>query len=207
LPPGATIISGIGTDSITLNFSDNSISGDIAVYGNNFCGNGTPSMAVITVNPIPITPAITENGDTLSSNAPIGNQWFYNGILLLNDTNQIYFVSPWLSGYYWTQVTLNDCVSDTSNHIYCSPTGFNNKKKSGLTLYPNPVTTNLIIGITNVYGTIKFIEIYNTGGEKIFETQTDQDRIIVNVENYTTGIYVVKVKTAGSNWIGKFCKD
>jgi len=207
LPPGAIIISGIGTNSITVNFSDNSISGDISVYGNNLCGNGTPSMAVITVNPIPVTPTITWNGDTLSSNTPIGNQWFYNGILLVNDTNQTYFVSPWFPGYYWTQVTLNDCVSDTSNHIYCSLTGFNNKKKSGLTLYPNPVTTNLIIGITNVYDTIKFIEIYNTGGEKIFETQTDQDRIIVNVENYPTGIYVVKVKTAGSNWIGKFCKD
>jgi len=207
LPFGATITSGVGTDSIIVNFSDSSVSGDITVYGNNLCGNGTASMAAITVNPIPVTPIITESGDTLFSNAPIGNQWFYNGILLVNDTTQIYFVSPPLPGNYWTQVTLNGCVSDTSNHIYYSPTGFNNNKKSGITLYPNPATSNLVIGIANVYGTIKFIEIYNTGGEKIFETQTDQDRIVVNVENYPSAIYVVKVKATGSNRIGKFCKD
>ena len=207
LPPGATINSGTGTNSITVNFSEHSISGDLTVYGNNSCGNGTPSMAVITVNPIPVKPAITENGDTLVSNAPIGNQWFYNGILLVHDTNKTYIVSPWLPGYYWTQVTLNECMSDTSNRIYYSTTGFNDGERSGLTLYPNPVTTNLVIGMTHDYGSNKFVEIYRTGGEKIFEIQTDQERLLVNVGHYPAGIYIVKVKTAGSNWIGKFCKE
>src|ERR1019366_9343146 len=95
---------------------------------------------------------ITENGDTLFSSAPIGNQWYYNDMLLVNDTSQTYNVSPWLPGYYWTQVTTDSCVSDTSNHIYYSTTGVNNKMRPGFTLYPNPATTSLIIDISNTNG-------------------------------------------------------
>lgn len=43
VPLGATIISGDGTPVITVNFSEDAISGDITVYGKNLCGNGVPS--------------------------------------------------------------------------------------------------------------------------------------------------------------------
>ncbi len=54
LPPGATIASGSGTNSITVNFANNATSGSMTVYGNNLCGNGTPSPPFnVTVNPLP----------------------------------------------------------------------------------------------------------------------------------------------------------
>jgi tRNA A37 N6-isopentenylltransferase MiaA len=65
----------------------------------------------------------------------------------------------------------------------------------------------LAIAFKNVDRTLKFIEIYELRGKKIFETQNNNGMIILNIENYPTGIYIVKVKTAGSNWIGKFCKE
>jgi hypothetical protein len=208
LPAGASIASGNGTNTIIVSFTDNSSSGNITVYGNNLCGNGATSPSFyVTVNPIPETPTITVNGDTLTSSVPIGNQWYYNGTLLVNDTSRTYLVSPYFPGYYWTQVTIGGCVSDTSNHIYYSTTGFSNKIKSGFTLFPNPVTKDLIIEIINVIGTIRFIEIYEAGGKKIFETQTLQNRLILNVENYPAGIYIVKLKTESSNYFEKFCKN
>jgi hypothetical protein len=43
LPAGATIATGAGTSSITVNFSLSAVSGNITVTGNNTCGNGATS--------------------------------------------------------------------------------------------------------------------------------------------------------------------
>jgi hypothetical protein len=62
LPPDATIATGIGTNSITVNFGTNALSGNIYVYGNNLCGNGTSSPPfTVTVAPLP-DPAGTITG-------------------------------------------------------------------------------------------------------------------------------------------------
>ena len=54
LPAGATIATGAGTKSITVNFSASAVSGNIIVAGTNSCGNGTASPAfAVTVNPLP----------------------------------------------------------------------------------------------------------------------------------------------------------
>jgi hypothetical protein len=59
LPPYATIASGMGTNSITVNYGTNALSGNIFVYGNNLCGNGAASPPfAVTVNALPATAGI-----------------------------------------------------------------------------------------------------------------------------------------------------
>ncbi len=54
LPIGASVVSGNNTNSITVDFATNAVSGNITVEGVNTCGTGTVSSNyVITVNPIP----------------------------------------------------------------------------------------------------------------------------------------------------------
>lgn len=54
LPTGATIASGANTNSITVNFANTAVSGNITVRGTNACGNGTISANfAVTVNPLP----------------------------------------------------------------------------------------------------------------------------------------------------------
>ncbi|MEI7725131.1 MAG: T9SS type A sorting domain-containing protein [Bacteroidota bacterium] len=54
LPAGATIATGAGTTSITVNFGSAAIPGNITVSGTNSCGNGTPSPAfAVAVSPLP----------------------------------------------------------------------------------------------------------------------------------------------------------
>ncbi len=56
LPSGASIASGTGTNSITVNYAANAVSGSITVNGNNLCGNGSTSPPLqVTVNPLPAT--------------------------------------------------------------------------------------------------------------------------------------------------------
>ena len=58
LPTGATVASGSGTNSITVNYSTSAVSGNITVSGSNACGDGTSSSLAVTVNPLPV-PVIT----------------------------------------------------------------------------------------------------------------------------------------------------
>jgi hypothetical protein len=54
LPAGATIASGEWTPAITVDFAPDASSGNITVYGNNICGNGTASPPfAVTVTPLP----------------------------------------------------------------------------------------------------------------------------------------------------------
>ncbi|MFZ4401002.1 MAG: T9SS type A sorting domain-containing protein [Bacteroidales bacterium] len=55
LPSGASIVSGMNTNSITVKFSPTALSGNITVCGNNDCGLGITSSLAITVNPPPCT--------------------------------------------------------------------------------------------------------------------------------------------------------
>ena len=54
LPPGAIITSGANTNSIIVDYSSSSVSGNITVSGTNSCGSGPASpLYAVTVNPTP----------------------------------------------------------------------------------------------------------------------------------------------------------
>lgn len=53
VPSGAVILSGNGTNIITVKYPPGSSSGNVSVYGVNACGNGTSSLLAVTVNPLP----------------------------------------------------------------------------------------------------------------------------------------------------------
>lgn len=57
VPPGATIISGSGTNTIVVEYSTAASSGTITVCGTNECGNGPVSSMSVTVNSLPVANA------------------------------------------------------------------------------------------------------------------------------------------------------
>ena len=87
LPAGATIASGAGTNTISVNFAANASSGNITVYGNNLCGPGSASLPFpVTVNPMAAAagtitgPSVLCQGDdgVVFSVAPISNATTYH---------------------------------------------------------------------------------------------------------------------------------
>ncbi|MGJ8594160.1 MAG: PKD-like domain-containing protein, partial [Aquaticitalea sp.] len=70
LPTGASIVSGVNTNNITVNFNASATSGNVSVFGSNSCGNGAASSLPVTVDNLPnIAGTITGNasvcpGDT-----------------------------------------------------------------------------------------------------------------------------------------------
>jgi hypothetical protein len=57
VPDGALIINGQNTNSITVDYSETAVPGNIAVYAFNPCGNGPASQLPVTVNELPIADA------------------------------------------------------------------------------------------------------------------------------------------------------
>ena len=85
LPTGATIATGANTNSITVNFAESAVSGNITVYGTNGTGNGPVSpVYAVTVNPRP-APSITGPANTC-----------------LNVAGNVYTTQAGMTGYVWT---------------------------------------------------------------------------------------------------------
>lgn len=117
LPQGAAIASGAGTPAITVNYAPNASSGAITVFATNSCGAGPQSPPLpVQFTPVPETPVISREGDLLISSVVSYNQWYRNGLAIPGATAQYYPATD--TGTYWDQASLNNCASDTSNHIY-----------------------------------------------------------------------------------------
>jgi hypothetical protein len=140
VPSGVTGTS--NTNSITLHFGIGANSGNINVTGINNYGAGGLSSVWVTVNAIPATPMISINGDTLTSNAPSGNQWYNSSGIIVGAVNSTYTITS--SDNYYCIVTLLGCSSDTSNNINAVLTNVNETfLQNNLKIYPNPSSSNI----------------------------------------------------------------
>jgi hypothetical protein len=206
VPTGATIMSGNNTNTITVDFAANAVSGNITVLGTNSCGNGTvsPNFAV-TVNPIPVTPVVTNTGTMLHSSAASGNQWYYQGTLLVGATGQTYVAT--VDGYYWDVVTLNGCASDTSNHKLILTTGINQHSSAVINLYPVPNEGMFNVSITTVSEESFSISVYNSLGVKIYEeTKVEVNgslNKVIDLRPVPNGVYTVIVEDSQNQVVKK----
>jgi len=196
VPSGAMIISGANTNSITVDFSTVAVSGNITVLGTNSCGNGTvsPNFAV-TVHPIPAAPVVTNTGYILYSSAPTGNQWYFEGTLIVGATAQTYDATLTGTGYYWSVVTLNGCSSDTSNHKLVIITGVDSHSSSAINIYPVPNDGRFNVFITTASSESFSISIYNSLGVKIYEeTKVEVSgslQKVIDLRPVPNGVYTV----------------
>ena len=194
VPAGVNITGGGTTNSITADFGASSVSGNITVLGTNTCGNGTisPNFAV-TVNPVPVTPVVTNHGDTLYSSAPTGNQWYDMSGIIAGATGQKYVAT--VDGYYWVVVTLNGCASAESNHQHIITTGINSHSSASINVYPVPNDGRFTASITASSQESFTIRVYNILGVKIYEeTKVEVNGTllkVIDLRPVPDGVYTV----------------
>jgi hypothetical protein len=197
-PGGATIVGGINTNSITVNFGLNAVSGNITVSGSNSCGAGHTSTLPVTVNPIPQAPVISLNGSVLSSSVPTGNQWYHEGIPIMGATSQTYDAALSGSGWYWSKVTVNGCTSDTSNHVYVLVTGMNEINDLACRIYPVPTDGQFTVQLTTQKQSEISLEIRNTLGDLVMSwpkvTVGGFVAVQADIRHVAAGIYFVIIR-------------
>lgn len=206
LPPGAAIASGANTANIIVNFDVNAASGSLTVAGTNTCGTGPVSPAFdVTVTPKPEPPVITIDGDLLTSSAPEGNQWFYNGAQITGAINQTLYAE--YTGWYWAVVTIDGCTSDTSNNIFVLITGMDESPGTDISIYPVPNDGRFTITILTKNDNLLKLEIYNLMGMPVLVSEVSPSggkvAEVIDLRPVPDGIYTVILRTEDDRVIRK----
>ncbi len=201
LPFGATGTS--TTNTITVNYGLSAVSGDITVKGVNAYGVGGASSLAVTVNPKPSTPVITQNGNILHSSTASGNQWYNQNGIINGAINEDYTVTA--DGDYYVSVTLLGCTSDNSNTLSFLLTGLQSSETSGIKIYPNPVSNELIIEPVGTKAVIAF-EISNSSGQVVIKSIANGKTIIPTV-SLRAGIYFIKLSDGTAAKFRKIIKQ
>jgi len=208
VPAGVSIVSGGNTNMITVNFGSGATSGGFSVVGSNPCGNGpASSILFVTVNPIPGAPIATSPDFWIAqSSAPLGNQWFEAGAgIIPGATGQTYMVNH--NGFYYAQVTLNGCISDTSNHVYVLTEGIHDLGRTGFRLFPVPNQGSFTLRMDHSSNNRYQVIIVNTLGSVISErtnvTFSGNGEKTFDIRPVSDGLYTVIVQGDDGVWTEK----
>ncbi len=118
LPAGATIASGANTNSITVNFASNAVSGTITVQGSNSCGSGAIASLPISVSQVPIV--ISTQPEVTQTVCATGSVSFTVAVSGENLTYQWYKGATLLSGATNATLTINSLVTtDSAPDYHC----------------------------------------------------------------------------------------
>jgi hypothetical protein len=206
LPLGAFIATGANTANITVDFAFGASSGNMSVYGTNSCGNGAASPAFpVVVKPVPPTPFIYATGNTLTSNAPDGNQWYYQGGAIVPGTGQS--IVALYTGWYWDVVTLNGCASDTSNNIYMVITGMNEPKGSSFVVYPVPNDGQFKLMMNSPAAEPFNISISNNIGVTVYTKENvvanGPSELVIDLRPIPSGVYTMIIRNSSNKVVRK----
>ncbi len=202
LPGGATGTS--TTNSISVDYTLSAVSGDLTVYGSNSCGDGAFSTYAVTVNNKPPAPVISQIGNVLHSDAPLGNQWYDQNGIINGAVNQDY--SLIVDGDYYAIVTLNGCSSDISNVISIITTDIELFDADNIIkVYPNPFSNEFTIESEGNSEMLNF-EIFNAIGNIVFKGNL-MDKTSVQTSDFASGVYLIKFDNGKTIKFKKIIKE
>jgi len=117
---------------------------------------------------------------------------------------------------YFIEVVRPEPCNPTRNYNYTSvisntataaPLGLEEDELSGIVIYPNPVHERLIISIPGEQQSTFALEIYRPDGRKIYESQIREGNTQLNIVDYQSGLYILKIKGSSAVFVTKFFKN
>ena len=160
---------------------------------------------LVTVNPVPVTPALGQDGETLVSSSGSGNIWFFNGGELEGVSGQQY--SPEAAGDYSVRVISTErCISDPSNTISFIVSNLIKIGMSEITVFPNPVQDQLFISPGSPHGEPFRIELLTLGGRVIMMRNITNESYI-NVSGLSPSVYILRISRGEESKVLRIVKD
>ncbi|MDP2386666.1 MAG: T9SS type A sorting domain-containing protein [Bacteroidota bacterium] len=193
---GGSITVGTNTYSVTGTYTDNltAAAGCDSIVTTNLTVNNIIDVTT-TLNDLIIT--ANESAATY--------QWINcdnSNAIIPGETSQNFTATS--NGNYAVIVSQNAC-SDTSACVNISNVGIKEVNSlTGIKLYPNPTNSSFTISGVELKTTIS---IYNIIGELIKSTQTEKNNTIIDLTDYSTGIYFIKIKNNDGEAIKKLIKE
>lgn len=144
----------------------------------------------LIVFPLPNSPEITWDGTTLMSTPAETYQWYMNGYIIANATEQTYI--PAESGNYSVEVSDEYGCLAISDEIEVILTGiYESDHFTGIKLFPNPSK-----GLVNVQNSdnLKFeLKLYSAQGELMFLKKIETKQEQLDLRFLQKGIYFIKI--------------
>ncbi len=179
------------TPNIVIPEATTDLNGVLKVFAVNKYGNSDTAQLNLVVNPVPLQPIITRNGNTLSSNYTSGNQWYNLEGIIAGAVNQSYSANK--TGKYFVVVTLNGCSSIPSDTVELTISSINLPSSNEFVFYtyPNPVKDFLLIELKNSTAQASY-ELVNLLGVTITKG-TFFEKTIIDTRNWKSGVYILKL--------------
>lgn len=161
------------------------------------CISDSSEPVTVIVNPVPPTPVLTQDGDSIWSSADSANSWYRNN--LFQSALQGRYIIPSTSGDYSVIVTNSfGCKSARSNVIKYLKTGLVETTIGSLQLYPNPTSGMVYIEPDQaMYGKHVVIAVTDMLGRQLVSERfiIGQTAFQISTDALSSGYYQVIMRT------------
>lgn len=162
--------------------------------GSNGCMDSTTVMVTVNQNP---TATLSASNDTACnidavinlSGMPAGGTYFGNNVTGNTFDPTTAAIGTTAIGYVYTDA--NGCVDTASSAITVDIClGVEDAQVAEVNAYPNPFNDRLTLTSKT---TIEKVEVYNAAGQLLFAQQTNATMVELNMNEYESGVYFVRV--------------
>jgi len=176
----------------------------ISLFGLDMQGCKIYSDTITIIQGSPLqNPTIQVSGSFLISSSAPNYQWYLNDSPIPGATQQTY--NPQNLGFYSVAVQGPDNCKSFSNAVQWTLATEEEEEKSNIMLYPNPAQNSINIEVEGA--NIKGFEITSTTGQLILHEQTNEAKILVDIERLSSGAYLIKIETTSGNKVLPFFKQ
>ena len=224
VPAGATIVSGQGTTTLTVNFANNFGTGNICVKTMNICGNsanncldlqGIPNVPTTISGPLSVC---SKQSNVVYSVAPVIGATTYtwdvsNQGKIVSGQGTTSIIVNFLNKDVDISIKANNgCGSSISQLITINVGCLTNRMASNedsesnqVSIFPNPSEEILNIRIGNGFGRYNF-RAFNTIGQLIYENDFlwENNQMKVDLKQLPKGVYIGKISNDNINESVKF---
>lgn len=172
-------------DSLNFNGKDYKSAGSF--YDSVINTNGEKKYLFIDVQ-FTTKPTIAETW-FLESSGGVDYQWYFNGQIILNDTNKIASITQ--NGYYQVEVVDSNGCKLISDSLHVTSAGIDELNKQ-LLIYPNPTQGEFIVKGDDIVGSTYVIR--DVSGKIVLTNQIKNTVETINISRFKKGIYFIDVE-------------
>jgi hypothetical protein len=170
---------------------------------NTITGCSSTSTLVITINPVPPVPKISQSGNTLTTSEATTYQWYLNGAeISQQNSGKRQSITIDESGQYYVAIS-NDflCTNESSSFIAVFTSIA--EQESGISVYPIPVIKEIFFHSSEEQDFS--LEIWDVCGRSLGQTYLNTIESI-DLSSFSSGVYFLKITTPTTSKIIRIVK-